>query len=232
MPASTLTRALTPRGQHRLPVRLVLLVEPLLAGHRDDPGRGAVGLQPLPGGQAELHLGAGADEDHLRLAVGRLGQHVAALGHALGAAAATSRSRVGSVCRLSASAVGPVGVLQRLPPGPGGLVGVGRADHVQARDGAQRGQVLDRLVGRAVLAEADRVVRPDVGDRQLHQRGQPHRRAHVVAEDQERAAVRAGAAVQRDAVEDRAHAVLADAEVQRAAVLVAGERPWWRTRPG
>ena len=87
-------------------------------------------------------------------------------------------------------------------------------------------QVLDRLVGRAVLAEADRVVRPHVGDRQLHQRGQPDRRPHVVAEDQEGAAVRPGAAVQRDAVEDRAHGVLADAEVQRAAVGVAGERPW------
>ena len=55
----------------------------------------------------------------------------------------------------------------------------------------------------------------------LHQRGQPHRPAHVVAEHQERAAVRAGGAVQRDPVEDRAHRVLADAEVQGAAVRVA-----------
>src|SRR5206468_12122662 len=36
-----------------------------------------------------------------------------------------------------------------LAPGDRGLVGVGRADHVQARDGAQRGEVLDRLVGRS-----------------------------------------------------------------------------------
>ena len=47
--------------------------------------------------------------------------------------------------------------------------------------------------------------------------------AHVVAEREERAAVRAGRPVQRDAGQDRAHRVLADAEVQRAAVLVAGE---------
>ena len=83
-------------------------------------------------------------------------------------------------------------------------------------------QVLDRLVGRAVLAEADRVVRPDVGDRQLHERGQPDGAAHVVGEGEERAAVDAGAAVQRDAVHDRAHGVLADAEVQRAPVGAAG----------
>ena len=107
-------------------------------------------------------------------------------------------------------------------PAHRGLVGVGRADDVEAGDGAQRGQVLDRLVGGAVAAEADRVVRPDEDRRQLHQRGQPDRRAHVVAEDQEGAAVDAGAAVQRDAVDDRAHGVLADAEVQRAAVRAAG----------
>ena len=71
---------------------------------------------------------------------------------------------------------GPVGVLEHGLPAGGGLVGVGRADDVEAGDRAQRGEVLDRLVGRAVLAEADRVVGPDVGDRQLHERRQPDRR--------------------------------------------------------
>ena len=82
-------------------------------------------------------------------------------------------------------------------PAGGRLVGVGRADDVEARDRAQRGEVLDRLVGRAVLAEADGVVGPHVGDRQAHQRGQPHRAAHVVGEREERAAEDAGAAVRR-----------------------------------
>jgi hypothetical protein len=57
-------------------------------------------------------------------------------------------------------------VLEDRVPAGGGLVGVGRRDHVEAGDRAQRGEVLDRLVGRAVLAEADGVVGPDVGDRQ------------------------------------------------------------------
>ena len=129
------------------------------------------------------------------------------------------------------------------------LVGVGGADHVEAGDGAQGGEVLDRLVGGAVLAEADGVVGPDVGDRRCHQRGEPDGAAHVVGEGQEGAAEDAGAAVDGDAVHDRAHGVLADAEVQhpagervalpepRGAVVRAGTtahpRSWccW-TRPG
>jgi hypothetical protein len=85
------------------------------------------------------------------------------------------RSMVGRFCRLSASAVGR-SVCSSAPRHAQAvsLASAGR-DHVEAVDGAQRGQVLDRLVRRAVLAEADRVVRPHVDDRQLHQRGQPDR---------------------------------------------------------
>ena len=50
------------------------------------------------------------------------------------------------------------------PPRLRRLVGVGRADDPQPRDRPQRGEVLDRLVGRTVLTEADGVVRPDEGD--------------------------------------------------------------------
>ena len=91
-------------------------------------------------------------------------------------------------------------------------------------------QVLDRLVGRAVLAEADRVVRPDVGHRQLHQRREPDRAAHVVGEGQERATEDASAAVDGDAVHDRAHAVLADAEVEHPPARVG--LPHLRSRGG
>ena len=80
--------------------------------------------------------------------------------------------------------------------------------------------MLHRLVGRAVLAETDRVVRPHVRHRQVHQRGQTHGVAHVVGEHQEGAAVDAGVAVQCDAVHGRGHGVLADTEVDRSAVRV------------
>ncbi len=78
-------------------------------------------------------------------------------------------------------------------------------------------------MGGAVLAEADRVVRPDERHRDLHQRRHPDRGPHVVAEDEERAAVGPGQAVQGDPVEDAAHAEFPDPEVQGPAVRVAGE---------
>ena len=108
-------------------------------------------------------------------------------------------------------------------PGDRDLVRVGRAHDREPGDGAEGGELLDRLVRRAVLAERDGVVRPDEDRRHLHERREAHRRAHVVAEDEERAAERAGLAVQHDAVHDRGHRVLADAEVQHAAVGVARE---------
>jgi hypothetical protein len=48
---------------------------------------------------------------------------------------------------------------QRYLPAFGGLHRIGRAQHEMVRDGAQRGQMLDRLMRRSVLAEADRIVR-------------------------------------------------------------------------
>src|SRR5699024_8461949 len=90
-------------------------------------------------------------------------------------------------------------------------------------DRAQRGEVFDRLVRGTVLAEADRVMRPDEQGRHLLQGGQADRRSLVVAEDEERAAVGAGAAVEGDAVADETGGELADAEVDVPPVLVAGE---------
>ena len=87
----------------------------------------------------------------------------------------------------------------------------------ELRDGAQVRQLLDRLVRRPVLAEREAVVREDVDDVQAHQRRQPDRRPHVVGEDQEGRAVADEAAVRRQAVDDRAHRMLAHAEVEVAA---------------
>src|SRR5215210_8272162 len=70
--------------QHPLPVGRVLLVEPLDARHRHHPRRRALGLERLPGGDREVHLRAGGDQHDLRLAVGGVGQDVAAILRALG----------------------------------------------------------------------------------------------------------------------------------------------------
>src|SRR5581483_7183877 len=102
---------------------------------------------------------------------------------------------------------------------PGGrrLVGVGRADDAQLRRRPHLGQLLDGLVRRTVLTEADGVVRPAVHDLGVAQRRQPDGGPHVVAEVEERAAEGDATTVQGDAVQDRAHGVLADAEVDEAA---------------
>ena len=96
------------------------------------------------------------------------------------------------------------------------------------RDEAQARRVLDRLVRRAVLAEADRIVREDEDRAQLHQRRHAQRVARVVGEREEGADVRDEAAVQREAVGDRAHRELAHAEVDvvaRRASRVTGLLP-------
>ena len=72
-----------------------------------------------------------------------------------------------------------------------------------------------------VFAHADRVVREDVKHRQAHEGGQADRRPHVIGEDEERGAERAQPG-EGHAVDDRAHGMLADAEVQIAAAVAAG----------
>ena len=126
---------------------------------------------------AHVHLAAGADEHEVGLAVG-LDEHVAAPQHALVAGGALEHGHVLAGEDERGRAVAVDGDAPRLRR----LVGVGRADHAQLRHGPHRRELLDRLVGRAVLAEPDRVVGPAVDDVGLAQRGQAHRRAHVVAE--------------------------------------------------
>ena len=108
---------------------------------------------------------------------------------------------------------GPSRGVQDVLPALGGLHRVPGAVDCQMRDGAQRREVLDRLVGRAILAKADRVVRHHEGCADPHHGGQADGRAAIVREAQERAAIRDEAAVQRDAVHRRRHAVLAHAVV-------------------
>ena len=102
------------------------------------------------------------------------------------------------------------------------LVGVAGAQRDQAGHRPQLRQLLDRLVGRPVFADADRIVREDVDDRDLHDRAPGGSAGSaVVAEDQEARAE--GADLDEGhAVHDRGHGMLADAEVEIAAAVAAG----------
>ena len=95
----------------------------------------------------DVHLAARGDEHD----VGILGgpQHVRAPGEAHAGGALEH----GQVLAREDQRGGSV-VLDGEAPGLGGLVGVGGPDHAQPGDGAQRGDVLDRLVGGPVLADA------------------------------------------------------------------------------
>ena len=81
--------------------------------------------------------------------------------------------------------------------------------------------MLDRLMGRAVLADGDGVVGPDVQVRDLHEGGQTDGGTLVVGEHEEGTAERTGVRTEQDAVGDAAHGELTHAEVQLAAELVA-----------
>src|SRR5688572_31253610 len=56
------------RWQDRVPVRLVLEVERLPAGERDDAGADAVALETFRGGECQLELRARPDQDQVRIA--------------------------------------------------------------------------------------------------------------------------------------------------------------------
>ena len=99
--------------------------------------------------------------------------------------------------RESASAVGVS--VARAAKRQASAVSLKPAGRTTLRFGVARsvGELLDRLVGRAVLAHADRVVGEHEGRRDAHDRGEPERRLHVVAEDEEAGAERAEAAAAR-----------------------------------
>ena len=129
---------------------------------------------------------------------------------------AAARSSTGSFWRVSTSTVGPS--RRAIATRHASTVSAASAGRRTTRfgNGAQHREVLDRLVGRPVLAHADRIVGADVDHRQPHDRREPDRGLHVVGEDQEGAAERPEPAVGGDAVEARGHAVLAHAPVERA----------------
>jgi len=109
----------------------------------------------------EEELGAGGDQDQLRLPVLGVGDDVAAAPHALGggvAGAVEDRH----VLAGKDQGDGIVRAADGQPPGLGHLVGVAGPDHVEVGDRAQPGQLLDRLVSGPVSPRPNRVVGEEV----------------------------------------------------------------------
>ena len=94
------------------------------------------------------------------------------------AGANTERSSVGRVCRDRISADGScVQAAAKIRQVSTTSFASAGPEHEEPGHRAQRRELLDRLVRRAVLADADRVVREDVHDGDLHQRREADRAA-------------------------------------------------------
>ena len=190
-------------------VGLVLGEEGLPAGQAHHPEAPPLGGQQVGGGQGQRHLGPGGDQHR----VGAVAQHVAAAVHPAFLAGAVEHRQV---LAGQDQGGGAVGAVQRQFPGLGGLPGVGGAHHPEVGDGPQGGEVLDGLMGGAVLAQQHRVVGEHEDARRLHERRQAQRRAQVVAEHQEGGAVGAQAPVDRQPVDHGPHGELPHPEAEVA----------------
>ena len=85
---------------------------------------------------------------------------------------------------------------------------------MEVRHRTQRCHLLDRLMGRSILANADAVMRKYIGQRHAHQCRQSCHRFAVITEYKEGRYIRTQTAVQHDAISDRCHRKFADTEVQ------------------
>ncbi|SPU77113.1 Uncharacterised protein [Brucella suis] len=95
-----------------------------------------------------------------------------------------------------------------------------RTEDIVVRNGAQCGEMFDRLMGRAVFAKTDGIMRHHIDDANAHQRGKTHGRTRIIGEAQEGAGIGDQAAMQRDAVHRCSHAKLADAVMDITAIIV------------
>ena len=112
--------------------------------------------------------------------------------------------------------------LERRLPALDRLGLVGGAEDVQVWNGAQRGDGLDRLMGRAVFAQTDGIMGEHLDLTRLHQGGEPQRGAHVIGKDEEGRARRDIAAMQGHAIDGRRHAMFANAPMHETAGIMAG----------
>jgi hypothetical protein len=210
--------------KHALAIVRVLGQEAPEVRHRHDPDAPPVRLEQAGDLEQRRDLRAAADEHEIGRAA-RLGlEHVAtARGVRLDSVRLEHRKALARQQQRGRPGVR----LERSSPRGNRLARVGRPPNGQVRNRAERGEMLHGLMRRPVFADEDRVVREHERHRVLHHRGEPQRRAHVVAEDQERTDVRPDPAVERETVGDRPHGVLAHPVVDVASVELASldERP-------
>ena len=113
-----------------------------------------VGLEPPMRLDAQRHFAAGREQQHVGPPVGRIQQNVGAALRRPSAGAHLVRSSVGTACRVRISDHRLVTPLHDDAPRFDHFVRIGRAQDDQTGNRAERGQLLDGLVGRPVLADS------------------------------------------------------------------------------
>ncbi len=202
-------------------VLLALGVEDLEARHADHARfEVVVVLHVLDGLDADANLGARAHERDVR-ALG-LDADVPALDAVLD----RRRLQVRQVLTRQRQDAGRGFGRQGDVVGGAGLVAVGGAPDHHVGESAEVGQRLDRLVGGAVLAEADGVVCRDVDDAAVGESGEADGAGGVGDEVQEGAAEGDDGPVGGETVHDAGHGVLAHTVADVAAAPVADTKVW------
>ena len=205
------------RGQDGVLIFGILLFEEFPTGEGDKADVDAFCHQGIPGFDDEADFGAGGHEDEFRVAFAQIREDVRALVQTAGRGKHIPVEG-GNVLAGEGEGGGAVAAQDGGFPGFGGFVGVGGAEGDEVGDGAEAGEVLNGLVRGAIFAEADAVVGEDPDRGVVAEGGEADGGTGVIGEDEEGRAVGNQAAVNGHAVEDRAHAMFADAEVEVTSV--------------
>lgn len=203
-------------GKDGQAVLLVLEVKGLEAGQGDDTGLEVVVLlEDLDGIEGNGNLGTSGDEGD----VGTLNlvQDVATLGSLLDGRAL----ELGKVLASQSNDAGGLLGGQGDVVSTAGLVTVGRSPDESVGESTEVGKSLNRLVGRTILTETDRVVGGDPDGADARQSRQTDGTSSVRDEVQEGTGVGQDGAVGSETVEDGTHGVLTDAISNISAAVVA-----------
>src|SRR5205823_8968016 len=121
--------------------------------------------------------------------------------------------------------------LERQYPAFGGLDRIAGPEDGEIGNGTQCPQMLDRLMGRSILTEPDRVMRHHIDDTYAHERRKADRGAAIIGKAQEGAAIGYDAAMERKPAHRRRHRMLANAVMDVAAAIIGGGQELQVLRP-
>ena len=198
------------RGEDGLLVLIGLTLVGLHAGHGNDTGTGHV----LGGLESVLDLGTSGNDNHIKVTLLLLG-NVSTLEGTLTALGGGNGVVLLKVLTREDKDGGTILAGDRGDVSGNGLLGIGGTVDIDIGEGTEAGDGLNRLVGGSILTDTNGVVGEDVRDAaELGEAGNTDGGAEVVSEDKEGGAGGLEEAVVGETVEDGAHGVLADTEVE------------------